>query len=161
MSTSRSRPSDKGGGEGGWSGLQKNFLWLFGPQFDLKIRGGDVPPPRAPPLDPPLLRKKAELAAVVQKVDSAVHWMNPYLLDSATGHFRVPPGPLFQTEGRCSAFDMEIIFHSHANKTHFHKKGCAPSLILKVRVFGTRKWPIHTWLQGLGGIKQMQCIVHC
>ena len=36
---------------------------------------------------------------------------------------------------------MEIIYHSHANKTHFHKKGCAPSLILKVRVFGTRKWP--------------------
>ena len=37
---------------------------------------------------------------------------------------------------------MEIIFHFHANKTHFHKKGCAPSLILKVRVLGTRKWPI-------------------
>ena len=37
---------------------------------------------------------------------------------------------------------MEIIFHSHANKTHFYKKGCAPNLILKVRVFGTRKWPI-------------------
>ena len=47
--------------------------------------------------------------------------------------------PLFQNEGRCSAFDMEIIFHSHANKTHFLKNGCAPSLILKVRVFGTRK----------------------
>ena len=28
------------------------------------------------------------------------------------------------------------------NKTHFLKKGCAPSLIMKVRVFGTRKWPI-------------------
>ena len=26
---------------------------------------------------------------------------------------------------------MEIIFHSHANKTHFHKKGCALRLILK------------------------------
>ena len=51
-------------------------------------------------------------------------------------------GPLFQNEGRCSAFYMEIIFHSHANKTHFHEKGCAPSLILKVRVFGTRKWPV-------------------
>ena len=38
---------------------------------------------------------------------------------------------------------MEIIFHSHANKTRFHKKGCAPSLILKVRGFGTRKWPIN------------------
>ena len=38
---------------------------------------------------------------------------------------------------------MEIIFHSHANKTHLHKKVCAPSLILKVRGFGTRKWPIN------------------
>ena len=56
--------------------------------------------------------------------------------------FPSSPGPLFQNEGRCSAFDMEIIFHSHANKTHFHKKGCVPSLILKVRVFGTRKRPI-------------------
>ena len=37
---------------------------------------------------------------------------------------------------------MEITFHSHANKAHFHKKGCALSLSLKVRVFGTRKWPI-------------------
>ena len=27
-------------------------------------------------------------------------------------------------------------------KTHFHKKGCTLSLILKVRVFGTRKSPI-------------------
>ena len=25
---------------------------------------------------------------------------------------------------------MEMIFHSHANKTHFHKKGCALGLIL-------------------------------
>ena len=56
--------------------------------------------------------------------------------------FPSSPGPLLQNEGRCSGFDMEIIFHSHANKTHFHKKGCAPSLILKVRVFGTREWPI-------------------
>ena len=38
--------------------------------------------------------------------------------------------------------EMEITFHSHANKPYLHNKGCAPSLILKVRVFGTRKWPI-------------------
>ena len=37
---------------------------------------------------------------------------------------------------------MEMIFHSHANKTHFHKKGCALGLKLKVRVFGNRNWPI-------------------
>ena len=30
------------------------------------------------------------------------------------------------------------------SKSHFHKKDCALSLILKVRVFGTRKWPIKT-----------------
>ena len=56
--------------------------------------------------------------------------------------FPSSPRPLFQNGGRCSTFDMEIIFHSDSNKTHFHEKGCAPSLILKVRVFGTRKWPI-------------------
>ena len=52
------------------------------------------------------------------------------------------PGPQYQNEVKCSAFDMEMILYSHANKTHFHKKDCALGLILKVRVFGTRKWPI-------------------
>ena len=52
--------------------------------------------------------------------------------------FPSSPGPLYGNEVKCSAFHME----SHANKTHFHKKGCALGLILKVRVFGTRKWPI-------------------
>ena len=56
------------------------------------------------------------------------------------GHIRVPPGPLYQND-YCAAFDMEMIFHPHANKTQFHK-GCALGLILKLRVFGTRKWPI-------------------
>ena len=67
--------------------------------------------------------------------------------------FPIFPGPLFQNEARCSAFDMEIIFHSHANKTHFHNKGCAPSLILKVRVFGTRKWPIYLHIHGVSDLK--------
>ena len=34
--------------------------------------------------------------------------------------FPSSPGPLFQNEGSCSDFNMEIIFHSDANKTHFH-----------------------------------------
>ena len=32
------------------------------------------------------------------------------------------PGPLYQNEVKCSALDMEIIFHSHEDKNHFHKK---------------------------------------
>lgn len=35
-------------------------------------------------------------------------------------------------EVKCSAFEMEMILHSHANKTYFHEKGCALGLILKV-----------------------------
>ena len=57
--------------------------------------------------------------------------------------FLSSPGPLYQNKVKCSAFHMEMIFHSRANKTHFHKKDCALGLILKVGVFGTRKWPIH------------------
>ena len=52
------------------------------------------------------------------------------------------PGPLHQNEVKCSAFDMEMIFHCHSNKTNLHKKDCALGLVLKVRVFGTRKWLI-------------------
>ena len=52
------------------------------------------------------------------------------------------PGPLYQNEVKCSTFDMEMILHSHANKSHFHKNGCALGLILIVRVFGIRKWPV-------------------
>ena len=56
--------------------------------------------------------------------------------------FPSSPRHLYQNEVKSSAFDMEMIFHSHANKTHFDKKDRALDLILKVRVFGTRKWPI-------------------
>ena len=39
------------------------------------------------------------------------------------GHFRVPPGLCIKTKlSEHSAFDIEMIFHSHAIKTHFHKK---------------------------------------
>ena len=37
---------------------------------------------------------------------------------------------------------MKMIFNDDANETHFHNKGFALSLVLKVRFFGTRKWPI-------------------
>ena len=49
-------------------------------------------------------------------------------------------GPLYLDEVKCSAFDKKMTFHSHANKTHFHKKCWALGLILKVRVLGTRKF---------------------
>ena len=41
---------------------------------------------------------------------------------------------------------MKIIFYSHVDKTHFQKQSFALSLVLKVRVFGTRKWPIDSLL---------------
>ena len=49
------------------------------------------------------------------------------------------PMPLIQKTAKCKADDMKMIFYSHANKTHFQKKGFVLSLVLKVR---TRKWAI-------------------
>ena len=39
----------------------------------------------------------------------------------------------------CMAFHTKMSFHSHADKTHFHMKGCAPCLALKERHKTTRK----------------------
>ena len=50
------------------------------------------------------------------------------------------PRPLFQRKFKCEATGMKMIFYSHANKNHFHD--LALSLVSKVRVFGTQKWPI-------------------
>ena len=49
--------------------------------------------------------------------------------------FSSSSGTLYQNEVKCSAFDMQMIFHSHANKPHFHKNGCVLGLVLKVRVY--------------------------
>ena len=46
---------------------------------------------------------------------------------------------LFQSEAKCEAIDMITILYSHANKIHFHEKGFVLSLVLKVRVFESRK----------------------
>ena len=48
----------------------------------------------------------------------------------------------FQSEAKCEAIDMKMIFNYDANKTHFYNKDFALSLVLKVKFFGTRKWPI-------------------
>ena len=52
------------------------------------------------------------------------------------------PGPQYQNEVKSSAFDMEMIFFPLQAKLIFTGKVCALGLILKVRVFGTWKWPI-------------------
>ena len=53
--------------------------------------------------------------------------------------FPSSPGPLYQNEG--SAFDVAMIFHSHAKLLIVTRK-VVQLAFLKVGVFGTRKWPI-------------------
>ena len=48
---------------------------------------------------------------------------------------------LFQSEAKCDAIVMKRICYSHEKETHFCKKGSALSLVSKVRVFATQKWP--------------------
>ena len=49
------------------------------------------------------------------------------------------PKSLLQSEAKCEAIHMKMIFKYHANKTYFHKKGFALSLVLRVRISGIRK----------------------
>ena len=61
------------------------------------------------------------------------------------------PKPLFKSDAKWEAIDMKMCFYSHVNNTHFHEKGFALSLVLKVEVFGTPKWPIRVpFRTGLG-----------
>ena len=48
----------------------------------------------------------------------------------------------FQNEAKCETFVVEMSFICIIIKTHFHNKGFALSLVLEVKLFGTRKWPI-------------------
>ena len=49
----------------------------------------------------------------------------------------------FQSEANCEAIDLKMTLYSHANKTHFHNISFALRFVLKVRAFGTQKWPTH------------------
>ena len=60
------------------------------------------------------------------------------------GHFRDAASLCFKTR-------------PSANKTNFHKKGFALGLVLRAKVFGTRKWPISLWLFGLLTCPDSQC----
>ena len=48
----------------------------------------------------------------------------------------------FQNEAKCEIFVVKMSFYLHHNENNFHINGFALSLALKVRCFGTRKWPI-------------------
>ena len=48
----------------------------------------------------------------------------------------------FQNEAKCETFVVKMSFICIIIENHFHINGFALSLDLKVRFFGTRKWPI-------------------
>ena len=50
--------------------------------------------------------------------------------------------PHFQNEARCTTFLLKMSFICMRMKNDFHIKGWAPTLVLKQRPGGTRKWPI-------------------
>ena len=54
-----------------------------------------------------------------------------------------------------------MIFNYDANKIYFHNKGFALSLVLKVRFFGTRKWPIRLCDCGIVPWVLLKCLTDC
>ena len=71
----------------------------------------------------------------------------------AIAHFWVVSSLCFKARLRPKPLIRKWFF-PHARKNRFHNKGFALGLILKVRVFGTRKWPInrHAFCIGNGMI---------
>ena len=63
-------------------------------------------------------------------------------MNFSIGHFRAPRGLCFKTRVGAQPLLWKSFFILTRIKLFFHKKGCAPSLILKVRGIETRKWPI-------------------
>ena len=59
--------------------------------------------------------------------------------------YNIPPpsykNPHFQDEARCTTFLLKMSFICMRMKNDFHIKGWAPTLVLKQRPGGTRKWP--------------------
>ena len=53
----------------------------------------------------------------------------------------------FQNEARCTAFLVKMSFICMRMKNDFHIKGWAPTLALKQRPGGTRKWPISPYVR--------------
>ena len=70
-----------------------------------------------------------------------VPWRGSSSRITVIGHFRVPKKSHFQNEAKCETFVVKISFICIIIKNHFHINGFALSLGLKVRFFGTRKWP--------------------
>ena len=52
----------------------------------------------------------------------------------------------FQNEAKCETFVVKMSFICIIIENHFHINGFALSLVLKVRFFGIRKWPIASCL---------------
>ena len=46
-------------------------------------------------------------------------------------------------QAKCETFAVKMSFICIIIENHFHINGFALSLVLKVRFFGTRKWPIN------------------
>ena len=55
---------------------------------------------------------------------------------------RLSTNPHFQNEARCTTFLVKMSFICMRTENDFHIKGWAPTLVLKQRPGGTRKWPI-------------------
>ena len=75
----------------------------------------------------------------------AFNWLSRSVANQPIDLTRPPPSsknPHFQNEARCTTFLVKMSFICMRMKNDFHIKGWAPTLVLKQRPGGTRKWPI-------------------
>ena len=81
----------------------------------------------------------AKETAVLVPIAVPSVWRKSFPLN---GPFPSSKKSYFQNESKCETFVVKMSFICMRIKTHFHINSFALSLALKVRFFGTRKWPI-------------------
>ena len=71
------------------------------------------------------------------------------------GHFRVASSLCSKVRLSAKPLIWKLFFYCHANKTHLHNNVFAISLVWKVRVFGTRKWPVAWFMYSQPGYEEL------
>ena len=80
-------------------------------------------------------------------------------VNSSTFFFRVAPSLCFKARQSAKTLIWRLFFYPYANETHFHKKGFVSSLVLKVRVFGTRKLQLRDHKHSRNRRKRLQWLI--
>ena len=84
-----------------------------------------------------------------------VGWGFLFFSFKVKGHFWVASSLCSKVRLSAKPLIWKLFFYCHVNKTHLHNNVFAISLVWKVRVFGTRKWPVAWFMYSQPGYEEL------